>query len=312
MEHRRLGESGLSVSEVGLGCNNFGGRVDEAGTQRVVDAAIDHGITLFDTADVYGGSLSEQYLGKAIGARRADVIIATKFGMTMGDGPLNGGASRRYIINAAEASLERLGTDYIDLYQIHFPDPQTPIDETLAAMDDLVRQGKVRYIGCSNFSGWQIADADWIARNAGATRFVSAQNHMSLLERGAETEVIPACRRFGLGMLPFFPLASGMLTGKYKRDEPAPQGTRLAAAGALAKRALNEKNFDIVEQLSDFAEAHERSLLEVAFAWLLSFGEVASVIAGATSAEQVETNVNATTMHLTDEEKKEIGKIARR
>ncbi|MCS5569189.1 MAG: aldo/keto reductase, partial [Pseudomonadales bacterium] len=247
MEFRRLGNSGLSVSEIGLGCNNFGGRVDQPGTKRVVDAALDHGITLFDTADVYGGSDSEVFLGKALGSRRSDVIIATKFGMAMGQDALSRGGSRRYIMKAVEASLGRLGTDYIDLYQIHFPDPATPIDETLSALDDLVRAGKVRYVGSSNFSSWQIADADWTARSEGYTRFVSAQNHMNLFERAVVHEVIPGCRHFGLGMLPYFPLASGLLTGKYVRGEAAPEGTRLANAGARAGRALSDNNFDRLE-----------------------------------------------------------------
>ena len=231
MEQRRLGRSGLKVSEVGIGCNNFGGRCDKAATQAVVDAAIDRGVTLFDTADVYGNQQSETLLGQALGGRRNQVVIATKFAMPMGQTVHDRGGSRRYIMSAVEASLRRLGTDYIDLYQMHAPDPETPIDETLGALDDVVRQGKVRYIGCSNFSGWQIADADWTARVANGARFVSAQNHYSLLERGIEAEVLGSCDRFGLGMLPFFPLASGMLTGKYHRNEPPPQGTRLLPSG---------------------------------------------------------------------------------
>ena len=296
MEHRRLGNSGLFVSEVGLGCNNFGGRLDEAATRDVVHAALDAGIDLLDTADMYGGSLSEEYIGKALGPRRQDVILATKFGFGMGDGPHNRGASRRYIMRAVEASLRRLDTDYIDLYQIHFPDPQTPIDETLRALDDCVTSGKVRYIGCSNFAGWQIADAHWTAAGDGLNRFVSAQNQMSLLERGVLTEVIPACEHFGLGMLPYFPLASGLLTGKYRRGEGAPAGTRLA--GARAARSLSERNFDRVEALSAFAEERSRSLLDLAFGWLLSFPAVASVIAGATSPAQVRANVAASAMRL--------------
>src|SRR5262245_6556721 len=201
MEYRRLGRSGLKVSAVGVGCNNFGGRMDEAATRAVVDAAIDHGITLFDTADVYGSSHSERLLGEALRGKRSGVVIATKFGMPMGESHLERGGSRRYVTQAAEASLARLGTDYIDLYQIHAPDPETPIDETLAALDDLVRSGKVRYLGNSNFSGWQIADAAWSARDRGVTPFVSAQNHYSLLERNIEREVLPACEHFGLGML---------------------------------------------------------------------------------------------------------------
>src|SRR5580698_6424060 len=217
MKMRRLGTSGLKVSEVGLGCNNFGMRIDEKATQGVVDAAIEAGISFFDTADIYGGTKSEEFLGKALGKRRQDIILATKFGMRIGDDPRRMGGSRRWIMRAVEDSLSRLGTDYIDLYQFHSPDKDTPIDETLRALDDLVTQGKVRYLGNSNFTGWQIADADWVARTEHLNRFVSAQNNYSLLERKVEFEVIPACDRFGLGVLPFFPLASGLLTGKYRR-----------------------------------------------------------------------------------------------
>ena len=311
MEFRRLGNSGLSVSEIGLGCNNFGGRVDQSGTKRVVDAALDHGITLFDTADVYGGSDSEVFLGKALGSKRSDVVIATKFGMAMGEGALSRGGSRRYIMKAVEASLGRLGTDYIDLYQIHFPDPATPIDETLSALDDLVRAGKVRYIGSSNFSSWQIADADWTARSEGYARFVSAQNHMNLFERAVVHEVIPGCRHFGLGMLPYFPLASGLLTGKYVRGEPAPEGTRLANAGARAGRALSDHNFDRLEALTNFADERSRTLLELALGWLLSFEEVSSVIAGATREEQIHSNVEGAGMRLDADEMREVATLVR-
>ena len=311
MEFRQLGHSGLSVSEIGLGCNNFGGRVDQSGTKRVVDAAMDHGITLFDTADVYGGSNSEVFLGKALGSKRSDVIIATKFGMAMGQDALSRGGSRRYIMKAVEASLDRLGTDYIDLYQIHFPDPATPIDETLSALDDLVRSGKVRYIGSSNFSSWQIADADWTARSEGSTRFVSAQNHMNLFERAVVHEVIPGCRHFGLGMLPYFPLASGLLTGKYVRGEVAPEGTRLANAGARAGRALSDNNFDRLEALTSFADERSRSLLELALGWLLSFEEVSSVIAGATCEEQIHSNVEGAGMRLDADEMREVATLVR-
>ncbi len=300
MEQRKLGASGLFVSEVGLGCNNFGGRVDQAGTTAVVDAALDAGISLFDTADVYGGQLSEVYLGKALGSRRHNAIVATKCGMATGEGPHNRGASRRYILQALDASLQRLGTDYVDLYQIHFPDPHTPIDETLRALDDCVRAGKARYVGCSNFPGWQIADAHWTATRNGLNPFVSAQNHMNLLERDVLREVIPACEHFGLGQLPYFPLASGLLTGKYRRGESAPAGTRLSAPRAA--RSLSERNFDRVEALKAFAEERGRSLLELAFGWLLSFPCVSSVIAGATSPEQVRSNVAASTMRLDAEE----------
>jgi len=293
MEQRRLGRSGLYVSEVGIGCNNFGGRVDEAGTREVVDAALECGINFFDTADVYGEQRSEELLGKALGQRRQEVIIATKFAMPTGPSPQDRGGSRRYIMRAVEASLRRLNTDYIDLYQIHGPDPATPLEETLGALNDLIRQGKVRYIGHSNFSGWQIADADWMARSRHLEPFVTAQNHYSLLERAVQREVLPACERFGLGQLPYFPLASGMLTGKYRRGEAAPEGTRFARAARLADRAMTDENFTVVERLTEFAQQRDRDILALAFSWLLSKPVVSSVIAGATRAEQVRSNVQA-------------------
>jgi len=307
MKMRRLGDSGLKVSEVGLGCNNFGMRIGQDEATAVVDAAIDAGVTLFDTADIYGGTKSEEFLGKALGKRRNDIVLATKFGMRIGDDPRRMGGSRRWIMRAVEDSLKRLGTDWIDLYQFHAPDPDTPIDETLRALDDLLTQGKVRYIGNSNFTGWQIADADWTA--AGATRFVSAQNQYSLLERKVEFEVLPACEHFGLGFLPFFPLGSGLLSGKYKRGEKPPEGTRLAAWGARGAAALSDKNFDKVEKLTDWAEARGHTILELAFAWLLGHEVVSSVIAGATSAEQVKTNAATAAWALTPEEVEEVGKL---
>jgi aryl-alcohol dehydrogenase-like predicted oxidoreductase len=307
MKMRRLGTSGLKVSEVGLGCNNFGMRIDQKATQGVVDAAIDAGITLFDTADIYGGTKSEEFLGKALGKRRGDIILATKFGMRIGDDPRRMGGSRRWIMRAVEDSLTRLGTDWIDLYQFHSPDTDTPIDETLRALDDLVTQGKVRYIGNSNFSGWQIADADWTA--AGGSRFVSAQNQYSLLERKVEFEVLPACEHFGLGFLPFFPLASGLLSGKYKRGEKPPEGTRLAAWGARGAAALSDKNFDKLEKLEAWAAERDHTLLELAFAWLLGHEVVSSVIAGATTPDQVKTNAATAAWALTPEEVEEVGKL---
>jgi aryl-alcohol dehydrogenase-like predicted oxidoreductase len=306
MELRRLGNSGLKVSEVGLGCNNFGMRIDEAQTQAVVDAAIDAGVTLFDTADIYGATKSEEFLGKALGKRRQNVVVATKFGMRVGDDERRKGGSRRWIMRAVEDSLSRLRTDYIDLYQFHQPDPETPIEETLRALDDLVAQGKVRYIGNSNFAGWQIADADWTARTAHRTRFVSAQNQYSLIERRVEHEVLPACERFGLGFLPYFPLASGLLSGKYKRGVAPPEGTRLAAWGQRGAQALNEKNFDKVEKLTAFAEARGHTILELAFAWLLGHPVVSSVIAGATSPEQVRANAATAEWRLTPDEVAEV------
>ena len=309
MKLRRLGDSGLKVSEVGLGCNNFGMRIGEAETQAVVDAAIEAGINFFDTADVYGGSQSEVLLGKAIAGRRHEVIVATKFASPMGQAEHQRGGSRRWIMEAVEASLKRLNTDYIDLYQMHRPDPDTPIEETLRALDDLVRQGKVRYLGNSNFSGWQIADADWTAKTQGLNRFVSAQNLFSLLERGVEREVLPACERFGQGFLPFFPLASGLLTGKYKRGEAPPEGTRLAAWGARGAQALSDRNFDRVEKLEAWATERGHSLLELAFAWLLGHPVVSSVIAGATRPEQVKSNAATAEWRLTPAEVAEVSSL---
>jgi len=306
MEYRRLGNSGLKVSAVGIGCNNFGMRIDQEATNAVVAAALDAGINFFDTADVYGGSQSEVMLGKALAGRRDEVVIATKFASPMGQRPDQKGGSRRYIMQAVEASLRRLGTDYIDLYQMHRPDPDTPIEETLAALDDLVKAGKVRYLGNSNFTGWQIADADWISRSANREQFVSAQNLYSLLERGSAREVLPACERFGLGFLPFFPLASGLLTGKYRKGEPPPEGTRLAAWGKRGQEALSERNFEKLEKLSAWAEARGKGLLDLAFAWLLGQPVVSSVIAGATRPEQVQANAVAAAWALTPDEVEEV------
>lgn len=310
MELRRVGDSGLKVSEIGLGCNNFGMRIDQDQTTAVVEAALEAGIDFFDTADVYGGAQSEVMLGKALGTKRKDVIVATKFAMPMGSPRLRGG-SRSYVINAVDASLKRLGTDYIDLYQMHAPDAETPIEETLDALDDIVRAGKARYVGCSNFAGWQIADADWIARSRGRARFISAQNQFSLLERNVEREVLPACARFGLGLLPYFPLASGLLSGKYQRGKPAPEGTRLSVGGRRAEEALSERNFDRVERLSAWSVERGHTLLELAFAWLLSRKDVPSVIAGATRPEQVVANAAAASWKLTATEASEAAALAK-
>ncbi len=309
MEYRNLGTSGLKVSTVGLGCNNFGMRIDAEQTRAVVHAALDAGINFFDSADVYGGSKSEAFLGEALkGIDRDSVVIATKFAMPMGKG--RQGASRRYIVSAVEASLARLGTDHIDLYQQHRPDPDTPIEETLRALDDLVRAGKVRYIGNSNFTGWQLADADWTARSEGLNRFVSAQNHYNLLDRRIEREVLPACQRFGLGLLPYFPLASGLLTGKYDRGQPAPEDTRLA--GERGAMALTDANFDIVEKLAGFAAERGHSLLELAMSWLACNPNVSSVISGATKTAQVQANVEAASWQLSEEDLSEIQSLTKR
>jgi aryl-alcohol dehydrogenase-like predicted oxidoreductase len=307
MRVRRLGKSGLKVSVVGLGCNNFGIRIDQAKTQAVVDAAIDAGITLFDTADIYGGSQSEVFLGKALGKRRHDVILATKFGLILGQDPKRRGGSRRWIMTAVEDSLRRLGTDYIDLYQHHQPDRDTPVDETLRALDDLVTQGKVRYLGNSNYTGWQIADAEWSA--VGRTRFVSAQNQYSLIERDVEREILPACNHFGLGFLPYFPLASGLLTGKYRRGLGAPEGTRLANRVPIGQAVTSDANFDKIEALETWAAERGHTILELAFSWLLGQETVSSVIAGATSADQVRANVGAASWKLSPDEVAEVAKL---
>jgi aryl-alcohol dehydrogenase-like predicted oxidoreductase len=293
MRYRRLGTSGLVVSVVGLGCNNFGRKVDADGTRAVVAAALDHGINFFDTADIYGTphGASEELLGAALKGRRDEVIVASKFGNDMAgaNGPDWGArGSRRYIIRAVEATLRRLGTDYLDLYQLHQPDPDTPIEETLSTLDGLVRAGKVRYLGNSNFAGWQIADAAWTAKTAHLTPFVSAQNQYSLLVRDVEAEVIPACQRYGLGLLPFFPLASGLLTGKYRRGEAAAPGTRLA--GERYADRLASAPWDKVEALESYAKTRGLSLLDVAIGGLAAKPAVASVIAGATTPEQVAAN----------------------
>ncbi|NIK59650.1 aldo/keto reductase [Kribbella shirazensis] len=294
MEYRQLGDSGLTVSVVGLGCNNFGRRLDADRTAAVVNAAVDAGITLFDTADIYRGDhgFSEELLGKALGSRRDEVVIATKFGGDMGgvNGPDWGvRGSRRYIRKAVESSLQRLGTDWIDLYQLHFPDPVTPIEETLAALSELVAEGKVRYLGSSQFAAWQVVDADWTARSNGFEHFVSAQNQYSLLERDVEDELVPACEHLGLGILPFFPLASGLLTGKYKRGTSAPEGTRLATQPERLARA----DFDRIEALETFAAERDLTMIDVAIGGLAAQPAVASVIAGATTPEQIAQNVAA-------------------
>jgi aryl-alcohol dehydrogenase-like predicted oxidoreductase len=290
MRRRRLGDSGLVVSVVGLGCNNFGRRIGLEETRAVVRTAIDAGVTLFDTADIYGDS--EEFLGQVLGSDREDIVLATKFGMPMGGqlGPdWNARGSRRYIRKAIESSLRKLKTDWIDLYQLHAPDPKTPIAETLAALHELVVEGKVRYVGCSNLAAWQVADADWVARTGGLTPFISAQNHYSLLERSVEPELLPACEKFGLGVLPFFPLANGLLTGKYTRGEAAPAGTRLAGRDGV----LTDANFDKVDAIQAYADERGISMLEVAIGGLAAKPAVASVIAGATKPEQVLANVAA-------------------
>jgi aryl-alcohol dehydrogenase-like predicted oxidoreductase len=314
MRYHRLGQSGLVVSAVGLGCNNFGKTLDVEASRAVVLTALDEGVTLLDTADTYGRpdvGASEEVLGQILEGRRDDVVLATKFGSDMGgvNGPDWGArGSRRYIRKAVERSLRALRTDWIDLYQLHKPDPETPVSETLGALTELVREGKVRYIGCSNMAGWQLADADWTARTAHLERFVSVQNEYSLLERGIEAEVVPAAERFGLGVLPYFPLASGLLTGKYKRGAPIPSGTRYERWGM--ESALTGERFDIVEKLEGFAAERGITLLDVAVGWLADRAVVASVIAGATRPDQVRANVRAAAWEPTAEDLDAIDQIA--
>jgi len=309
MDIRELADRPVGV--VGLGCNNLGTRCDDVQSIGVVRAALDAGITLFDTADIYGAGRSEDLLGRGLEGRRDEVVIATKFGGPMGEDPQMGGASRRWIERAAEDSLRRLGTDRIDLYQLHFPDQSVPLEETLEALHDLVRDGKVVAIGHSNFNGEQIDAAAELAATRTLTPFRTAQNEFSLLRRRAEVEVIPAAQRHGLGFLPYFPLASGMLTGKYQRGAPVPEGSRLAGVPAeRAEKALSDKNFDRIERLTAFAEERGHTLLELAFSWLLAQPTVVSVIAGATRPEQVEANVAAAGWQLTDADLTEIDALA--
>jgi aryl-alcohol dehydrogenase-like predicted oxidoreductase len=303
MNKRRIGS--LEVSVVGLGCNNFGRRIDAQGTAKVVDAALDEGINFFDTADIYGGTKSEEFLGKALGARRKDVIIATKFGMVVDDA--RKGARPDYVLRAAHDSLKRLNTDYIDLYQLHTPDESTPIGDTLAALDRLVKEGKVREIGCSNFSAHQLREAESAAGAGGAT-FVSVQNQFSLFHRDPETDgVLAECERKNIAFLPFFPLANGLLTGKYRKGERPPEGSRISTG--WNEKVLTEKNLDIVEKLIAFAESKGHTILELAFSWLLSHKAVASVIAGATKPEQVHANAKAPAWNLTGAELAELDRI---
>jgi aryl-alcohol dehydrogenase-like predicted oxidoreductase len=307
---RKLGKSDLEVSLVGIGCNNFGQRIDDATARKVVDAALEHGITLFDTADIYGGrGGSETTLGKILGARRKDIVLASKFGMPMDDAGTMKGASRAYIMSSVEGSLRRLKTDWIDLYQVHQPDALTPIEETLRALDDLVRSGKVRYIGCSNYAAWQVVEAAWTARQAGTASFISCQDEYSLLARGIEKELIPAMRSYGLGLLPYFPLASGLLTGKYRRNAALPEGSRMELHKNFADRFLSERNWQQVERLGQFCARRGRSMLELAFSWLAAQPTVASVIAGATRPEQIAQNAAAAGWTLNAEDLAELDRL---
>lgn len=316
MQYRQLGRSGLTVSVVGLGCNNFGGAataIDGANaayglmdldqSRVVIDAAFDAGINFFDTADLYGNGGSETFLGEILRDRRHRVVIATKWGAGMDARHDIAWGSRRYIRQACEASLTRMKTDYIDLYQMHWPCPRTPVEETIAALDELMQEGKVRYIGHSHFPSWAIADADWIARTNGHERFISAQDHYSLLARGAEKDLIPACERFGVGLLPYFPLANGWLTGKYRRDKPAPEGTRMAG------RAIDDRTYDLIEALSAFAEVRGRTMVDIAIGALLYQPAVSCVIAGATKAAQAVSNARAADWIATEADMAELDSL---
>ncbi len=312
LSHRKLGSSQITVPVVGIGCNAFGTRMDAGQVQAVVDAAIEHGATFFDTADTYGLGASEELLGQALGSRRDDVVIATKFGMDMkgksGDDRGRRG-SAAYVRTSVEASLRRLGTEYIDLYQLHVPDPQTPIEETLEALDDLVTSGLVRAIGCSNLKAWQLVDAAWTSRTRDLASFVTAQNEYSLYNRTAEVELTPACLELGVGILPYFPLAYGLLTGKYRRGEEAPAGSRLAIP-SQARRLANAE-WDRIDALEAFAESHGISVLELAIGGLAAQPAVASVIAGVTRPEQVESNVRAGAWEPSNDVLEELAEIGR-
>jgi len=310
MQTRVLGHSGLQVSAVGLGCNNFGGRLDQAATNAVVRRALDRGVTLFDTADIYGNrGGSETMLGRALGAERQRIILASKFGLPMDDSGALQGASPAYIRQALEASLRRLGTGHLDLYQLHRPDPQTPIEETLGALDELVREGLVRFVGVSNLDAAGVRAADEASRRLNLTRMTSCQDEYSLLVRDLEQDLLPTLRDLHLGLLPYFPLASGLLTGKYRAGEPLPAGARISGSEGAQTRYLTERNWRVLEQLREFVEARGRTLLELAFSWLLSHEVTSSVIAGATRPEQIDQNVAAAQWTLTADEVAEVDRI---
>jgi aryl-alcohol dehydrogenase-like predicted oxidoreductase len=308
MEYRNLGNSGLQVSLVGLGTNQIGNRVDAEGTRAIVDKCMEMGVTFIDTADGYGGrGKSEEYLGSALKPYRREVVIATKSVQPMGEGPYWSGASRKYLTEALDACLRRLDTDYIDLYQMHRWDNRTPVEETLRFLDDAVRSGKVRYIGGSNYTGWQVVEAAWTAKTEHLTPMISAQNAYSLLQREPERELLPACAKYGVGMIPFSPLAGGFLTGKYRPGEPPPEGTRLA--GQQGARTLTERNYDFLIKLEKFAEERGHTMIELAMGWLASQPTVATIIAGVTNPDQVVDNAKSADWRLTPEELREIDEI---
>jgi len=306
MKYRKLGGSGLEVSEIGLGTNNFGQRLDFESSDRVISQCIDSGINLIDTSNSYGATLSEEYIGRSLVGRRDGVVLATKVSSRMAEGPNQAGNSRIHIMDQIDASLARLQTDYIDLYQIHWWDDNTPIEETLRALDDLVRDGKIRYFGCSNFSSWQVCESVWTSRSVGINSFVSVQPHYSMMERSIESELLPFCQKYDVGVLPYYPLANGFLTGKYRRGENIPEGTRL---GVNDRGMFTEENFDLIEKLDSFSSKRDKTVLDLAFAWLLARDEISSVIAGATSAEQVVSNAATAEFVLTKEEYNEVSSI---
>jgi aryl-alcohol dehydrogenase-like predicted oxidoreductase len=309
VEYRSLGKSGLQVSLAGLGTNNFGRRLDAAATATVVNKAIDLGVNFIDTADVYGDHKSEEFIGRAIKDHRRDLVIGTKFTQPMGEGPLWRGASRRYVMEAVHGSMQRLGIDYIDLYQIHFPDSATPLEETLRALDDLVRNGDVRYVGCSNFAAWQLVEAAWITKTEHLNPLVSVQNQYSLLNRELEREVAPIATKYGAGVIPYSPLAGGFLTGKYRQGEAGPEGARLTGGQGNGARMMTDENYARVATLAAFADEHDHTAGELAMAWLAAQPFVSSVIAGATKPEQVEENVRAIEWKLTPDDLQAIDAI---
>jgi len=308
MQYRNLGSSGLKVSAIGLGTNQFGGKVDLQTTRNIIAAALEAGVNFIDTADIYQDGRSEEFIGQALAGKRSGVLLATKVYGEVGEGPNDRGASRHHIMQGVEDSLRRLQTDTIDLYQIHVWDEDTPIDETLRALDDLVHAGKVRYIGASNFNAWQLTWSNSLAELRGWNKFVSIQPHYHIFERGIEAELLPACQYFKIGILPYFPLAGGFLTGKYKQGEPAPEGSR-GESSQYVQRYMTPENYSIVEKLTAFAQEHEHSLNDLAHAWLLAQPQISSVISGATSAAHVQANAAAAEWGLTEEEVGEVDEI---
>jgi aryl-alcohol dehydrogenase-like predicted oxidoreductase len=309
MEYRRLGRSGLKVSEIGLGGNNFGGRADEESSLNIINHALEMGINFVDTADMYAQGRSEELVGKAVNGKRSQVVIATKFGYPGSVGPSEQRGSRNYILRAVDASLRRLNTDYIDLYYIHYPDSETPIEETLRALDDLVRTGKVRYIGCSNFAAWQLCEALWTSKLNNLESFVTVQSKYSLLDRSIERELVPCCQNYNTGVVPWGPLASGFLTGKYHRGQEVPIGARLANPPSIYRDVLTDANFDKLAELETFAGERGHSVAELAIAWLLSHPWLGSVIAGAMNIEQLSASVASADWKLTMEDIIELDKI---